>query len=258
MTRTVAVTGAASGIGKAIAKAFVDDGDTVFLGDISAERLESTAAELGERAIAVHVDVSDRASVEAFLQRAESDGGGLDILVNNAGVVDAFAGVFDTPVDLWQRVLDINLTGYFHTCQVAAGLMSPRRQGRIINMSSIAAYRGGIDGLSYIVSKAGILGLTRRAAWDLGPHGITVNAICPGAVDTDIRGNSAEVLGWEDRRESQGVLTAMPEGMFDYMVPLHREAAPSEIAAVALFLASPGAAYINGEAIAVDGGWLAT
>jgi NAD(P)-dependent dehydrogenase (short-subunit alcohol dehydrogenase family) len=257
MTRTVAVTGAASGIGQAIARAFAANGDRVFLGDISEERLKATTAGL-DGAVGIRVDVGDRASVEAFLRRAENEGDGLDVLVNNAGVVDAFAGIFDTPVDLWSRVLDINLTGCFHGCQVAAELMRPRRKGRIINMCSIAAYRGGLDGLSYTVSKAGILGLTRRVSWDLGRHGITVNAICPGAVNTDIRGNTAEVLGWADRREGQGVLTGMPPGMFDYMVPLAREAEPAEVASVALFLASEGAAYINGEAIAVDGGWLAS
>src|SRR5712692_6719448 len=179
--KVAAVTGAGSGIGKAIAEGFARHGAQLLLCDISRERLDEVSADLSTRTDvhAALVDVSDYAAVEDFVLEATRRHGRLDVMVNNAGVFDGYAGIAETTPALWQRVIDINLTGCFNGCKAAFALMAEQRSGRIINMSSVAGYRGAADGLSYTASKAGILGLTRRLAVDAGPLGITVNAICP-------------------------------------------------------------------------------
>ena len=255
MASTVAITGAGSGIGRAIARAFADNGDRVYACDISRERIDETVAGLGGGAVGEAVDVTDYERFEAFLRRADEDGG-LGVLVNNAGVFDGYAGIDETTRELWDRVMEINLTGCFHGCKIATELMAPRGWGRIISVASIASYRGGPDGLAYTASKAGMLGLMRRLAFDVGPRGITANVICPGTVSTDIRANSEEILADTAPDMNRGVGVGHSKELKDYLIPLRRTGAPEEVAAVAVFLASDGAAYVTGETIAVDGGWL--
>jgi NAD(P)-dependent dehydrogenase (short-subunit alcohol dehydrogenase family) len=252
--RTVAVTGAGSGIGRAIAAAFAAEGDRVHVCDISAPRLEATLGRLPGASGAV-VDVADAAALRAFLEDA-ADGTGLDVLVNCAGIFDGYAGIEETSKDLWDRIIDINLTGAFNGCKIAAELMRRNGAGRIINIGSIASFSGGADGLAYTASKAGLLGLTRRLAFDVGPHGITANVICPGTIATDIRANSAEILGDAAVDMDRGVGVALGADTRDFLVRVGRAGTVDEVAATAVFLASDGAAYINGETIAVDGGWL--
>lgn len=254
--RSVAVTGGGSGIGRAIARAFTAQGDVVHIADISARRVDETVHELstiGE----VHgheVDVTDMASVERFVAAADADGG-LGVFVNCAGVFDGYAGVDETSAELWRRVIDVNLTGCFHGCKAASAVMVPRRSGRIVNIGSVAGRHGGADGLSYAASKAGIEGMTRRLALDLGPHGVTANVVAPGVIRTDIRRNSAEVLG-DLVDVNRGVGTS-PEKM-DWLIPVGRPGAADEVAATVLFMASDKAAYITGQVLRVDGGWDAT
>lgn len=251
----MAITGAGSGIGRAIAEAFAAAGDRVLACDISRERLDDTLARLGDGAWGDVVDVSDADALSAFLGRS-GEHGGLDVLVNNAGVFDGYAGIEETTHALWDRIISINLTGCFNGCKIATELMRPRGRGRIVNVGSIASYRGAADGLAYTASKAGLLGLTRRLAFDVGPYGITANVICPGTIATDIRANSAEILGSASVEMNRGVGVGLSKEMLDFLIPVRRKGTVEEVAAVAIFLASDGAAYINGETIAVDGGWL--
>jgi NAD(P)-dependent dehydrogenase (short-subunit alcohol dehydrogenase family) len=257
MTRTVAITGAGSGIGRSIARAFADNGDRVFACDISQSRLNETLGELGANAEGAIVDVSDYEALQEFLKDAAASDG-LSVLVNNAAVFDGYAGVAETTVELWGRVLEINLSGYFFGCKIAAELMMAQGSGRIVNIGSVASFRGSADGIAYTASKAGILGLTRRLAIDLAQHGVTANVICPGAITTDIRRNSEEILaGIATTEMDRGVTATMSQEILDWVIPMHRKGTPEEVAALALFLASKEAAYITGASLAVDGGWLA-
>jgi NAD(P)-dependent dehydrogenase (short-subunit alcohol dehydrogenase family) len=256
--KVAVLTGAGSGIGKAIAEAFVQNGARLALCDISSERLEQVSAALAARTdlYTAIVDVADHVAVEAFVREGARRLGRLDVMVNNAGVFDGYAGIAETTPELWHRVIDINLTGCFNGCKAAFALMAPQRAGRIINMSSVAAFRGAADGIAYTASKAGIVGLTRRLAVDAGPFGITVNAICPGVVQTDIRRNSAEVLG--EVAPSMGRGIGMSPDVMKFLIPLGRGGLPEEVGRLAVFLAGDESAYITGQALSIDGGWTAT
>jgi NAD(P)-dependent dehydrogenase (short-subunit alcohol dehydrogenase family) len=254
--RTVAITGAGSGIGRAIAEAFVETGDKVFISDILEDSVHQLADELGSSASASRVDVSQYDQVAAFLRGAHAETGRLDVVVNAAGVFDGYAGVLETSEDLWRRVLEINLNGTFFGSKVAAELMTEQGSGRIISIGSVASFRGAADGIAYTAAKHGMLGLTRRLAVDVGRYGVTANLICPGVIPTALRATSAQVLGDISPDQQQGV--GVSEDLQNFLIPARRKGKPSEVAAVAVFLASEGAAYVNGEAIAVDGGWLAT
>jgi len=254
--RSVAVTGGGSGIGRAIAKAFVDHGDVVHVADISAQRVDETVRELSNvgEAHGHELDVTDLQRVERFVAAAD-EGGELAVFVNCAGVFDGYAGVGETSAELWRRIIDVNLTGCFYGCKAASAAMIPRRSGRIVNIGSVAGRHGGADGLSYAASKAGIEGMTRRLAIDLGPHGVTANVVAPGVIGTDIRRNSAEVLG-DLVDVDRGVGTSKEK--MDWLIPIGRPGGADEVAATVLFLASDAAAYITGQVLRVDGGWDAT
>jgi NAD(P)-dependent dehydrogenase (short-subunit alcohol dehydrogenase family) len=176
-------------------------------------------------------------------------------MVNNAGVFDGFASALETSEPLWDQVLSINLKGCFLGCQAALRRMVPLRGGRIINTSSVGGLKGGADGLAYTASKFGIIGITRQVATTYAEHGITINAICPGVIATDIRQNSATILGPDGPDMQRGVGTN-PDA-YKLLVPARRKGLPSEVADTVVFLASDSAAYINGQAIAIDGGWSA-
>ena len=256
--RTVAITGAGSGIGQAIALVFAQAGDHVHIGDVSANRLAETRAALSAfPALTTHVlDVTDFDAMQQFVRAADADGGrGLAVFVNCAGVFDGYAGIDETTPELWRRIIDVNLTGCFNGCKAAAAALVPHGFGRIINIGSVAGQHGGADGLSYAASKAGIEGMTRRLAIDVGRHGITANVIAPGVISTNIRANSAEILG-DLVNVNRGVGTSSDK--MDYLIPVGRPGRADEVAATAHFLASDAAAYITGQVIAVDGGWDAT
>lgn len=255
--RSVAVTGAGSGIGKAIARAFAEQGDVVHAADISERRVADAAEELSAVGdVRPHVvDVAELAAVERLVDAAASEREALLVFVNGAGVFDGYAGIDETSPELWHKVIDVNLTGCFHGCKAASAAMIRRGGGRIITIGSVAGRHGGADGLSYAASKAGIEGLTRRLALDLGPHGVTANVVAPGVITTDIRRNSAEVLG--DLVDVQRGVGTSSEKM-DWLIPVGRPGRADEVAAVVRFLASEEAAYITGQVLRIDGGWDAT
>jgi NAD(P)-dependent dehydrogenase (short-subunit alcohol dehydrogenase family) len=255
--RVVAVTGAGSGIGRAIARAFAERGDIVHASDVSERRLGETVAELAPRGVVrTHVaDVADFAAVKRFVEAADADGDGLAVFVSCAGVFDGYAGIDETSPELWHRVLDVNLTGCFHGCKAASAVMAPRGRGRIISIGSVAGTHGGADGLAYAASKAGIEGMTRRLALDLGRSGITANVVAPGVISTAIRANSAEVLG-DLVDVDRGVGTSSEK--MDWLIPVGRPGRADEVAAAVLYLASDDAAYITGQVLHIDGGWDAT
>jgi|SRR5579884_1144437 len=253
--RTVAITGAASGIGRAIAEAFVRAGDRVFVSDVRREPLDALVESLGGETRGTQVDVSNAEQVRAFVAGARATGGRLDVFINAAGVFDGYAGVLETSAELWTRVLEINLTGCFYGCKAAAELMTEQRSGRIISVGSVASFRGAADGIAYTAAKHGMLGMTRRLAIDVGRFGVTANLICPGVIPTDLRQTSEAVLGDISPEQQRGIGVS-PEIM-GFLIPAQRTGTAEEVAAAAMFLASDGASYVNGQALAVDGGWLA-
>jgi 3-oxoacyl-[acyl-carrier protein] reductase len=242
--QTAMVTGSGQGIGKAIALRFAREGADIAVVDINRETAEATGREvreLGRRAVVKLADVSDPDAVEAAVQEVVVELDRLDVLVNNAGI-EKRAPFLEIRRDDWQRQLDVNLSGTFYCTQAAAREMAKRSYGRIVNLSSVAGLIGPIDLAAYGAAKAGIVGLTRAAALDLADYGITVNAIAPGPIETELMLGawSAEALR---ERPQHGAIARF--GTVD------------EIAHTALFLAAPESGFITGITISVDGGAVA-
>jgi NAD(P)-dependent dehydrogenase (short-subunit alcohol dehydrogenase family) len=238
------VTGAASGLGLAIATRLAADDVTVVVADQNAEGAQSavrTITRSGGLAHAWSLDVSAPESVQRMVDDTIQRHGQLDIMVSNAGIGELYH-FLDQPFDRWERTLAVNLTGVFLCGQAAARAMAPRRQGCILNVASVAGLRAGSGRTAYGTSKAGVIHLTRQMALDLGPLGINVNAIAPGPVDTPM------VMEHHTPETRLG---------FTSMIPMHRYGRPEEIASVAAFLTGDQARYVNGQTIYVDGGFTA-
>lgn len=237
------VTGAASGIGFAIAAAFVAEGAKVLLADVNREKGEAAARSLGDAAAFTICDVSDKASATAAVAAAVARFGRLDILVNNAGIIHP-AEFLDLAEEDFDRVLRVNLKGAFLCAQAAARQMVAQAAGgAIINLSSVNAVMAIPNQTAYNVSKGGVTQLTRNAALALAPHGIRVNAIGPGSILTDML---AVVM--DDEAAKARILSRTPMG---------RCGTVEEIAAIAVFLASPAASYMTGQTLYADGGRMA-
>ena len=239
--RIALVTGAARGIGRAIATALAEAGADVAVADLRpevADVAESLAA-LGRRTAAERIDVSSRDEIVAGVARVRENLGPIDILVNNAGIVDHVAAIEKMTPEGWEREIRVNLSGAFHMIQATLPAMIERGFGRIVNISSVAATGGLYRQSAYAASKAGLLGLTETVALEHGRHGVTCNAILPGLIATEnVIAMPAEI------REAAIAAT-----------PSRRLGEPHEIAALVVFLASQAAGYVNGAAIPVDGGF---
>ncbi|HZG20858.1 MAG TPA: SDR family oxidoreductase [Herbaspirillum sp.] len=242
--RIALVTGAALGIGAAIARKLASDGCTVLVADINMEAAEQHAASIreeGGKAWAMHMDVGSGPAIDAAFRQIDERFGRCDVLINNAGIAKTYA-FLDYPIDHWELVMKINLTGPLLCSQHAARLMKKRGWGRIVNLTSISGMRASAGRTAYGTSKAALIGLTRQMAIELAPLGITANGVSPGPVDTPLtRATHSEAT-------RSNYLRAIPGA---------RYGTPEEIAAAVSFLASEAAGYINGHILPVDGGFMA-
>ena len=246
------VTGAGQGIGKAAALSLAQEGANVAVVDINGQTAEETSSaiiEMGRQSLALQADVGDLGQIDAMVQHTLEAYGRIDILVNNAGVTRR-AYIMDLTEEDWDRIHRVNAKGVFFCLQRVAREMIPRRQGRIINIASIAG-RGyaGTSNAAYAASKGAVISLTRIAAQQLGPHNINVNAICPGVTNTALSRANLEIRAREEQTTVEEMQRRRIAG-----IPIGRANEPEDIAAMAAFLASPGARNITGQAFNVDGG----
>ncbi|WP_030186706.1 SDR family oxidoreductase [Streptomyces sp. NRRL S-813] len=238
--RVVSVTGAAQGLGLAMARRFAEEGASVALADVNTKALSDAAAEL---TIAHHaemltdtVDVTDSAQVDRWIAAVTTGLGRLDVLVNNAGIIRDNRVEDISDLD-WRAVVDVNLTGAFHCARAAFGHMRRQGYGRVINFSSMS-WRGNFGQANYVAAKAGVVGMTRTLALEGARHGITVNAIAPGLIETPMLAS----------------MNGPAREMLTNKIPMRHTGRPEDIAEAAAFLGSEAAGYITGIVLDVDGG----
>lgn len=244
------VTGAASGIGRASARLFAAEGAQVLIADLAEDGLAETNAMIeaaGGEAIAVTANAGDEGAVEKLVKRGVEAFGGIDIAYANAGIVGDMVPLFEQTVDDWLRVLQVNLIGPFLMVKHVAPLMVKQGKGAIVCTASVAGLRANAGPTAYSASKAGVVSLVQTVANELSGTGVRINAICPGLIETGMTRpifEHARGRGTEDR--------------IGQLNPTRRHGVPDEIAHMALFLASDDASYVNGQAVAVDGGLSST
>jgi NAD(P)-dependent dehydrogenase (short-subunit alcohol dehydrogenase family) len=246
--RVALITGAGSGMGKAMAEEFAAEGAQVVVLDVREEAARETAHGIdpsGQTVLAVGTDVSDESAVAAAVNSAIETFGRVDIVCNNAGVLDDYAAGGDTSTELWNKILGVNLSGPFFVSRAVLPHMLKQGKGVIINTASISSFIAGGGGAAYTASKHGVLGLTRQMAFEYGGKGVRINAICPGPIHT---GMTDHLLTPEGRNEHvDAAIAGTPAG---------RWGKPVEIARLATYLASDDADFVHGSAYVMDGGWL--
>jgi len=239
--RTAIVTGAAQGIGRAIARGFAREGASVVIADVNQESARTVKNEIeagGGKALAIRTDVSDESSVQAMAKESLAEFGRVDILVNNAGIFPT-SSVEEMSEEDWDRVIGTNLVGAFLCAKAVVPKFLEQGSGRIISLTSGRAFQGAKNGAHYAASKAGIISFSKSLALELAPHGSTVNVICPGITDTaQPRGHQTE-----EEMYAQG-----------QRIPLGRIGQPEDLVGPAVFLASGAAAFVTGQTILVNGG----
>ena len=245
------ITGAASGMGRAMALAFAAERATVVVADLNADGAQAVVDEIegkGGQGLAKRLDVSDPADAKAVVDDVVGRYGRLDILVNNAGV-GLIKEVWTTTPEEWDRIFAVNVKGLFFMAQAAAEPMRNQRSGRIINLASIAGRRGEALVAAYCASKAAVININQSLALALAPYGVNVNAMAPGVVDTPY---------WKEVDKQFGAITGKAEGEtfrdVAAQIPLGRTSVPEDVVPLALFLAGPGAAYITAQTYNVEGG----
>ena len=234
--RCAIVTGAAQGLGFAIAKRLNDEGCKVAMLDINEEKVSASAAQLSG-CFGMKCDVSSAEDISRAVKAAAEKLGGVDILVNNAGITRDGLLMMMKETD-FDAVINANLKGTFLCMKAVSRLMMKQRYGRIVNLSSVVGLRGNAGQVNYAASKAGVIGMTKSLAKELASRGVTVNAVAPGFIETDMT-------------------AAMPQAAKDAMmptIPMQRLGAPEDVAKAVAFLASDEAAYVTGQVLAVDGG----
>ncbi|KCZ86184.1 short-chain dehydrogenase/reductase SDR [Hyphomonas adhaerens MHS-3] len=243
--QTALVTGGARGIGFAVAEQLAQQGVRVAIGDLDADQMRIAQASLeaaGAEVICVPLDVSSSQQCDTAVEAAAEFGGGkLDILVHSAGI-GLERSFLDTSDDEWARMMDVDLSGAFYCCRAAGRKMKEAGYGRIVTIASTAGVAGGTGRAAYGSAKGGVIMLTRVLAVELATYGVTANALAPGAIETDL---VAKMHSETTRR------------VYRRAIPADRYGTPEEVAAAAVFLASPSSAYVNGHVLAVDGGFLA-
>ncbi len=242
--RVALVTGAARGIGEGIAQGLAENGCIVFVGDVDAQGARACAARLGPQCAGVGLDVRDEDAAKRAVAEIVRIHGGLDILVNNAGIV--CTGPFDAVSRTeWDRLIGINVTGVFNCVQAVVPAMRGRAGAAIVNIASVSAEKGGgaFGNVWYGTTKAAVVAITKGLGRDLGPEGIRVNAISPGVVETDM---------------TRGLMTPEVRARVLSRFPLGRFASTQDIALAVVYLASDASAFVTGETLAVDGGFLRT
>jgi len=240
------ITGGGRGIGAAIAKRFIDDGAKIVISDILADELDKTAQSLSSDSVATCTgDVTKFDDVKKMVDETVKFGGKIDVLINNAGI-DPPGNIVDIEIDLWKKILDVNLNGPFYCMKAAIPEMIKLGKGSIVNIASLAGVRVIPSMPAYCASKGGLIQLSRQCALDYGPKGIRSNIVAPGATKTDMLINAMEGLSKALKRDAFEVLAES--------VPLRRPAMPDEMAGACSFLASDDSSFITGAVLMVDGG----
>jgi NAD(P)-dependent dehydrogenase (short-subunit alcohol dehydrogenase family) len=255
--QVIVITGGETGIGLATVEHLAAAGAQVIMGGILEDKGTAAAAEIsakGGKVDFIHTDVRDLAQVERLVNGSVEKYGKIDGLICNAGIFDGFAGALETTDHLWEQIMNINVRGTFYACRAALRHMTEAGKGKIVNVASVGGLIGAADGASYTASKHAVIGLTKQMACDYAKQGIHINTVCPGTIQTDMRGNTTRILG--DEAPRMGGVGVDPDWL-QRTVPMQRKGKPADIADMILFLLSDKSDYIVGQNFVVDGGWTA-